>query len=74
MRIKLRHNKDVVCPYLEGKKCYHPRCYRMRRQECKFYHNAEELLRAQMTVKVTPTVKNKQKYLRRVNYGKNKVR
>lgn len=84
MRIKLRHNKDVVCPYLEGRTCLHPRCYRMRRQECKFYHINEALMKAQMTIIIVPRLtgktyalikqKHKEKYLKRINYAKNKVR
>ena len=79
MKIKLRHNKDIVCPYKDGITCIHPRCIRMRRQECKYYHNNESTLRAQITVIIAPRrtdktctlCKNKNKYLRRMSYGKN---
>ena len=79
MRIKLRYNKDVVCAYLEGETCCHPRCYRLRFQECKYYHNAEKLSHGQITLKFIPRVKYKEKYssrkhLRGINYGENKVR
>lgn len=73
-KIKLRLNRkdDVVCPYKEGNTCQHPRCIRMRLQECVYYHKQEIMRRAQVTVKiVNAKTREKEKYLRRVNYGKN---
>lgn len=77
MRIKLRHNNyDVACPYKKGVSCSHPRCTRLRGQEC-FVRKSnikyqEPMMKAQMTVIIAPRCTNKkEKYLRRIHYGKN---
>ena len=33
-KIKLRHDKFIVCPYADKYGCGHPRCIRMCGQEC----------------------------------------
>lgn len=73
MKIKLRHEKTVCCPYLDNTVCTHAtRCIRMRNQECKYYHMDEALMKAQITVIIAPRNTGKLKYLRRISHGKNK--
>ena len=72
VKLRLNRKEDVVCPYKEGKTCKHPRCIRMRLQECVYYHNAEVMTGAQVTVKiVNNNTRAKEKYLRRIRYASN---
>ena len=78
MKLKLRHDNKVCCPYLESTdkkpQCAHPlRCIRSRGCECKYYHNNESTLKAQMLIVIKPRKalndKGRLKYQRRIKNG-----
>lgn len=72
MKIKIFIDKKVHCPYGTNT-CEHPiRCIRMRGQECYLKQNLESLSRAQITVIKKRNSEGKNKYLRRIQNGKNK--